>query len=814
MIDLRSDTVTRPSRAMLEAMMAAPVGDDVYGDDPTVNALQDYAAELSGKEAAIFLPTGTQANLVALLSHCERGEEYIVGQAAHNYLFEAGGAAVLGSIQPQPIDAAADGTLPLDKVAMKIKPDDIHFARTKLLSLENTHNGKVLPREYLKEAWEFTRERNLALHVDGARIFNAVVAYGCELKEITQYCDSFTICLSKGLGTPVGSLLVGNRDYIKRAIRWRKMAGGGMRQSGILAAAGMYALKNNVARLQEDHDNAAWMAEQLREAGADVMRQDTNMLFVRVGEENAAALGEYMKARNVLINASPIVRLVTHLDVSREQLAEVAAHWRAFLRVKERDVPQRILVLGASGYIGQHLVRTLSQQGHQILAAARHVDRLAKLQLANVSCHKVDLSWPDNLPALLQDIDTVYFLVHSMGEGGDFIAQERQVALNVRDALREVPVKQLIFLSSLQAPPHEQSDHLRARQATADILREANVPVTELRAGIIVGAGSAAFEVMRDMVYNLPVLTPPRWVRSRTTPIALENLLHYLVALLDHPASEHRIFEAAGPEVLSYQQQFEHFMAVSGKRRWLIPIPLPTRCWISVWFLNVITSVPPTTARALIQGLKHDLLADDTALRALIPQRLIAFDDAVRSTLKEEEKLVNSSDWGYDAQAFARWRPEYGYFAKQAGFTVKTSASLAALWQVVNQIGGKERYFFGNILWQTRALMDRAIGHKLAKGRPEREYLQTGDAVDSWKVIVVEPEKQLTLLFGMKAPGLGRLCFSLEDKGDYRTIDVRAFWHPHGMPGLFYWLLMIPAHLFIFRGMAKQIARLAEQSTD
>ncbi|EMC6795408.1 NAD(P)H-binding protein, partial [Escherichia coli] len=244
-------------------------------------------------------------------------------------------------------------------------------------------------------------------------------------------------------------------------------------------------------------------------------------------------------------------------------------------------MPQRILVLGASGYIGQHLVHTLSQQGHQILAAARHVDRLAKLQLANVSCHKVDLSWPDNLPALLQDIDTVYFLVHSMGESGDFIAQERQVALNVRDALREVPVKQLIFLSSLQAPPHEQSDHLRARQATADILREANVPVTELRAGIIVGAGSAAFEVMRDMVYNLPVLTPPRWVRSRTTPIALENLLHYLVALLDHPANEHRIFEAAGPEVLSYQQQFEHFMAVSGKRRWLIPIPLPTR-WISV----------------------------------------------------------------------------------------------------------------------------------------------------------------------------------------------------------------------------------------
>ncbi len=476
-------------------------------------------------------------------------------------------------------------------------------------------------------------------------------------------------------------------------------------------------------------------------------------------------------------------------------------------------MPQRILVLGASGYIGQHLVEALSQQGHQVLAAARRIERLEKLQLTNVSCHKVDLTWPDNLTPLLTDVDTVYYLVHGMGEGGDFIAHERQVAMNVRDALRSIPVKQLIFLSSLQAPRHEQSDHLRARQITADILREAGVPMTELRAGIIVGAGSAAFEVMRDMVYNLPVLTPPRWVRSRTTPIALENLMYYLVALLAHPTSHHRILEAAGPQILSYQEQFEHFMSVSGKHRLLIPIPFPTS-WISVWFLNVITSVPPTTAKALIQGLKHDLLADDAELRALIPQKLIPFDDAVRSTLKEEQKLVNSSDWGYDAQAFARWRPEYGYFAKQAGFSVDTSASLKALWQVVNRLGGKEGYFFGNFLWKTRAALDLLVGHKLAKGRPENPLLQVGDAVDSWKVIIVEPEKQLTLLFGMKAPGLGRLSFTLEDKGDHRRIDVRAWWHPHGMPGLFYWLLMIPAHLFIFRGMAKRIAKLAEQITD
>lgn len=474
---------------------------------------------------------------------------------------------------------------------------------------------------------------------------------------------------------------------------------------------------------------------------------------------------------------------------------------------------QPILVLGASGYIGQHLVTALSQQGYTVRAAARRIDRLQKLALPGVSCHHIDLNWPQGLPALLKGIDTLYYLVHGMGEGGNFVAHERQVALNVRDALREAPVKQIIFLSSLQAPEHEQSDHLRARQITGDILREAGIPVTELRAGIIVGAGSAAFEVMRDMVYNLPVLTPPRWVRSRTTPIALDNLMHYLLALLNHPANTHRVFEAAGPDVLSYQQQFEHFMAISGRHRLLVPIPFPTR-WISVWFLNVITSVPPTTAKALIQGLRHDLLADDRALRELIPQPLISFDDAVRSTLKEEEQLVNSSDWGYDAQAFARWRPEYGYYPKQAGCSVKTTASLSALWKIINRIGGKERYFFGNLLWQIRGWLDLLVGHRLAKGRPSHEYLQTGDTVDSWKVIIVEPEKQLSLLFGMKAPGLGRLTFSLTDKGTHRELDVRAWWHPHGMPGLFYWLLMIPAHLFIFRGMAKRIAKLAEEMTD
>jgi len=334
LIDLRSDTVTRPSEAMRQAMYQAEVGDDVYGDDPTVNALQAMACELTGKEAALFFPTGTQANLVALLSHCQRGDEYIVGQKAHNYMYEAGGAAVLGSIQPQPLDMADDGSIPLEKVAAAIKPDDIHFARTRLLSLENTHSGKVLPIAYLKQAFEFTREKNLSLHIDGARILNAAVALEIPLSDITRYCDTLTICLSKGLGAPVGSLLCGSKAFIQHANRWRKMTGGGMRQSGILAAAGIYALENNVQRLKEDHDNAAWLEQQLRDIGLDIVEPgaQTNILYVRQSSELASKLGPWMRQHGVLIGSGPLTRLITHINISRQDLEKVVSLWQQFLR--------------------------------------------------------------------------------------------------------------------------------------------------------------------------------------------------------------------------------------------------------------------------------------------------------------------------------------------------------------------------------------------------------------------------------------------------------------------------------------------------
>jgi uncharacterized protein YbjT (DUF2867 family) len=471
--------------------------------------------------------------------------------------------------------------------------------------------------------------------------------------------------------------------------------------------------------------------------------------------------------------------------------------------------PQRILVLGASGYIGQNLIPHLIEQGHDITAAARRIEWLQEQHWPHVNCQYVDVYQPDTLAAALWEIDAVYYLIHGMGDGDDFIEKERQAAENLRDALRSTNVKQVIFLGALQ-PAGESSPHLVARKLTGEILRQSGIPITELRASIIVGPGSAAFEIMRDMVYNLPILTPPRWVRSKSSPVALENLLVYLADLLEHPAEENRIFDVAGPEYISYQTMFERFIAISGKKRWLIPIPLPTR-FISVWFISMITSVPTSIASALIQGLNHDLPADGKPIQALIPQRLQTFDQAVTATLKREEDVVDSADWGYDPEARARWRPGYGFYPKQAGCSLETSASSQALWHTVQQLGGKEGYFYANILWQIRARMDDMIGNRVVYGRPERDTLAVGDLVDGWKVITIKPQRLLALLFGMKAPGLGRLAFTIKDHGDYRTLDVRAWWHPAGFSGLLYWFAMMPAHLFIFRGMARRIARLAEE---
>ena len=325
-IDLRSDTVTRPTPAMLDAMRAAPLGDDVFGDDPTVNALQEDLAQRLGFEAALFVPSGTQSNLCALMAHCQRGDEYLVGQRAHAYGWEGGGAAVLGSIQPQPIAHQEDGTLALADIAAHIKPDDAHFAVTRLLSLENTLGGKVMPLPYLEAATALARRHGLATHLDGARLFNAAVAGQINAIDITRYFDSVSVCFSKGLGAPIGSALCGSKALIARAHRVRKMAGGGMRQAGMLAAAAQFALSHHVDRLAQDHANALALAQGLEGlAGVSVETPQTNIVFVDVAASKSAGLIERLRARGVLCAGLYRLRFVTHLDVDADAIAQAVA---------------------------------------------------------------------------------------------------------------------------------------------------------------------------------------------------------------------------------------------------------------------------------------------------------------------------------------------------------------------------------------------------------------------------------------------------------------------------------------------------------
>ncbi|MDP9994036.1 threonine aldolase [Variovorax boronicumulans] len=344
-VDLRSDTVTQPTPAMREAMMAAPLGDDVFGTDPTVNALQEKIAALLGFEAALFVPTGTQSNLCAILSHCGRGDEYIVGQQAHCYRWEGGGAAVIGSVQPQPLDHAPDGTLPLAQIEAAIKPDDAHFARTKLLALENTLGGKLLPFEYVQAATDLAKSKGLQRHLDGARLFNAATAQAAlnkrsdiraEAHRIARCFDSVSVCFSKGLGAPIGSALVGSREFIARAHRIRKMAGGGMRQAGLLAAAASHALDHHVDRLADDHALAQRLAQGLEGIeGLTVEAPHTNIVFVDLTGAAQARSSELLASLNsqgILATGLYRLRFVTHLDVDAAGVDRAVAAVRAFFK--------------------------------------------------------------------------------------------------------------------------------------------------------------------------------------------------------------------------------------------------------------------------------------------------------------------------------------------------------------------------------------------------------------------------------------------------------------------------------------------------
>ena len=339
-VDLRSDTVTQPTAGMRQAMMAAKLGDDVFDDDPTVHALQQRIADLTGKQAALFMPSGTQSNLCGILAHCGRGDEYIVGQMAHTYRYEGGGAAVFGSVQPQPLQQDAQGMMQLIDIAAAIKPDDPHFARTRLLCLENTWNGHVMPEAYLAQACAVARSHGLATHLDGARLFNAAVASAAagqspfeKLRQLADHFDSLSVCFSKGLGAPMGSALCGSKELIERARRIRKMAGGGLRQSGLMAACALYALEHHVDRLAQDHVLAQRLAQGLQGlAGLTVRSAQTNIVFIDA--QQGPALKDFLQQQGVLVTGLIGLRMVTHLDVDEAGIDHAIAMVRRFFAAR------------------------------------------------------------------------------------------------------------------------------------------------------------------------------------------------------------------------------------------------------------------------------------------------------------------------------------------------------------------------------------------------------------------------------------------------------------------------------------------------
>ncbi|WP_372882615.1 DUF2867 domain-containing protein [Psychromonas sp.] len=470
---------------------------------------------------------------------------------------------------------------------------------------------------------------------------------------------------------------------------------------------------------------------------------------------------------------------------------------------------KNILVVGASGYVGSQLVPALAQKGYHVTATGRDLKVLEKRgwsRLHNVDLVELDLAVDTDLSPVLKNIDVVFFLVHGMSYGDNFVDVELQSARNFSEQLKISQVQQVIYLGSLQ-PVSSHSQHFIARKKTGEILRESNVVVTELRAGIIVGPGSAVIEVMRDFVYHLPIIITPKWMTSRNSPIALENILYYLVELLNFTPETHKIFDIAGPELLTYKQQMQIIGKLAGKEVHIIPLTFLTPKMAAYWF-KIITSVPTNIAKALVGGLQYDLTADGEKIQALIPQKLLSFEQAVAKTLTHESDIIDSEVWGFDPDALSRWRPGYGYYPKQAGYTLKTDLSAESLWQQIQLIGTQEGYFFANILWRIREWMDYlAGGDSLTRYRRDPEKLALGDRIDSWKVIAIKENSFLSLLFGMKAPGLGRLEFNITDKGTYRELDIRAWWHPAGFWGLLYWFVMMPAHLFIFKGMTKAIVK-------
>ncbi len=467
-----------------------------------------------------------------------------------------------------------------------------------------------------------------------------------------------------------------------------------------------------------------------------------------------------------------------------------------------------IVVFGASGFIGSNLVPALVRQGYDVRAVSRQPERLAARGWQRVQCLSADVLDPASLGPVLAGADVVYYLVHGMTEGDGFDQRERQGAANLARAAERAGVQRIVYLGALH-PEGADSLHLRSRSATGEGLRRGPVPVTEIRAPIVIGPGSAAFEVMRDLVYNLPLMVTPRWVRSAMAPIALTNLVHYLTGVLRLPDQGDQRYDVAGPQMLTYEQQMRRFARLAGRRIRILPVPLLSPGLSARW-LRFITSVPTGIAKALVGGLKQDLAADDARIRQRLPQPLLGFDEAVTEALRQERTQVAEQHPERASVMRRRWRPNFGFYPKSDGATAQIDAPVERVWQEICRIGGAPRYFALDPLWRIREAFDALIGGRgLDYYRRDPDRLRPGDRVDSWSVAELQPLRTLTLLFGMKAPGMGGLTFDLEPQGQGTRLRLTCWWYPAGAWGLLYWWAMLPAHLILFRRMVANIATLS-----
>ena len=472
----------------------------------------------------------------------------------------------------------------------------------------------------------------------------------------------------------------------------------------------------------------------------------------------------------------------------------------------------RALVLGASGYIGTHLVPKLLAADHGVQAASRRIDALHARQWDGAELCEADVLDPATLQPAMRDIDIIYYLVHSMASGSNFAEQDRRAARNVAEAAAAAGVERIIYVGGM--PPAtdvvEPSRHLASRLETGDVLREGSVPVTEIRAGIVVGAGSAAFEVIRDLVYHLPLMVAPRWVSSRSQPIALDDLLEYLVRAPQLPPGT---YDAAGPETLSYADLMRRFATITGRRTRVITVPVLTPRLSSYW-LDLVTAVPSSVARPLIDGLTHDIVSrDPETLRQLAPIALQSYEEAVHAALAEEEAGGPAARWTEGAFAYRNRRHEIGYYSKSARREAPCAAPAEAVWREIVSIGGDNGWYFWTSLWRLRGALDRLFGGAgMRRGRRRSDELRVGDPLDFWRVAEVEHGRRLTLVAEMKLPGSAILELEADPRGEGSAAILTARFHPAGAPGLLYWHALTPIHDLIFSGLSQEIARRAERT--